>query len=150
MIVPTRHPLPDLTPARLARAIVWPFVIVVGGATAMLALAAASVGLNPIAFAGDFLAAAAVDITPLAMRLLAIWAIYTTLYLMLAWDVRFYAPRSNAAVHPALRAFVGILLRWRANLAAVVRGQQFRQVKYSLDRATPSCTWSPGTHPQIE
>ena len=116
----------------------------------MLALAAASVGLNPIAFAGDFLAEAAVAVSPLAMRLLAIWAIYTALYLMLAWDVRFYAPRPNAAVHPALRAFVGILLRSGVKVAVVMRWQQSQPMKCRLDRATPSCTWSPGTHPQIE
>ena len=140
----------DLTPARLARAFVWPFVIVGGGATLMLALAAASVGLNPVAFAGDFLAEAAVDVSPLAMRLLAIWAIYTTIYLLLAWDVRFYAPRPNAGVHPVLLAFGDLWLRSGVKVAVVMCWQQFRKVKCRLDRATPSYAWSPGTNPQIE
>lgn len=143
-----KHPLSDLTPASLARALFRPFVIV--GLVAMLMLAGATVGLNPIALAGDFLSDAAVDLAPLAMRLLAIWAIYTTLYLLLAWDVRCYAPHANAIADPALGAFVGFLLRLGENAAVVMRLQQCQQVKYRFDRVAPSPAWSPGTHPQIE
>ena len=145
-----KHPLSALTPARLARTFLWPFVIVVGGATAMLMLAAVSVGLDPVAFAGDFLADAAVAVSPMAMRLLMIWAIYTTLYLLLAWDVRYYAPRANAIADPPVGAFVGFLLHLEAKVALVMRLQPCRQVQHRLDRAIPSPAWSPGTHPQIE
>lgn len=145
-----RHPLRVLTPAGLARAIAWPFVTVVGGATAMLALAAATVGLNPVAFAGDFLTDAAVVLSPLAMKLLAIWAIYTTLYLVLAWDARFYAPRHNAGVNSELHALVGLLLRWGVKPAIVMHWQQCQQVKYRLDRAILPSGWTPGMHPQTE
>ena len=150
MMPPARHPLRPLTPASLARAIAWPFVIVVGGATAMLALAAATVGLNPVAFAGDFLTDAAVVLSPLAMKLLAIWAIYTTLYLVLAWDARFYAPRDNAGINSELHALVGLLLRWRAKPAIVMHWQQCQRVKYRLDPAVLSSAWTPGMHPQTE
>ena len=151
MMFPARkHPLRPLTPASLARAIAWPFVIVVGGATAMLALAAATVGLNPIAFAGDFLTDAAVVLSPLAMKLLAIWAIYTTLYLVLAWDARFYAPRHNAGVNSELHALVGLLLRWRVKPTIVMHWQRCQRVKYRLDPAILFSAWTPGTHPQTE
>ena len=116
----------------------------------MLMLAAVSVGLDPIVFARDFLADAAVAVSPIAMQLLAIWAIYTTLYLLLAWDVRYYAPRANAIADPALDAFVGFLLRLGVKVALVMRLQQWQQVQYSLDRAILPSAWSPGTHPQIE
>ena len=145
-----KHPLSALTPTRLARAFLWPFVIVIGGAMAMLMLAAVSVGLDPIAFAGDFLADAAVAVSPIAMQLLVIWAIYATLYLLLAWDVRYYAPRANAIADPALGAFVGFLLRLGAKVALVMRLQLCQQAQYRPDRAIPSPAWSPGTHPQIE
>lgn len=141
----------DLTPARLARAFAWPFVIVGGGATLMLALAAASVGLNPVAFAGDFLAEAAVDVSPLAMRLLAIWAIYSTLYLILAvWDVRFYTPLYNDVVHPALLACGGLWLRSGVKIAVVMCWQQCQRLQHRSDGASTPSAWSPGIHPQIE
>lgn len=149
MFLAQNHPLSDLPPTRLARAFLWPFVIVIGGAMAMLMLAAVSVGLDPVAFAGDFLADAAVAVSPIAMQLLVIWAIYTTLYLLLAWDVRYYAPRGNAIADPTLGAFVG-LLRLGAKAALVMRLQPCQQAQYRLDRAIPSPAWSPGTHPQIE
>ena len=145
-----KHPLSALTPTRLARAFVLPFVIVGVGAVAMLMLAAVSVGLDPVAFARDFLADAAVAVSPIATQLLAIWAIYTTLYLLLAWDVRYYAPRANAIADPALGAFVGFLLRLGAKAALVMRLQSCQQAQYRLDRAIPPFAWSPGTHPQIE
>ena len=145
-----KHLLLALTPACLARAFAWPFVIVVGGATAMLALAAASVGLNPVTFAGNFLTAAAVDVSPLATRLLAIWVIYTTIYLLLAWDVRFYAPRPNAGVNPALGVFAGHWLRWRATFAVVMCWQQCQRLQHRSDGASTPSAWSPGIHPQIE
>ena len=144
------HPLSDLSPTRLGHTFVWYSVIGVGGITAMLMLAGATVGLNPIALAGDFLTDAAVDLSPLAMRLLAIWAIYTTLYLLLAWGVRYYAPRANAIADPPVGAFVGFLRHLEAKVALVMRLQPCRQVQHRLDRAIPSPAWSPGTHPQIE
>ena len=150
MFATRKHPLSALPPTRLARTFLWPFVIVVGGATAMLMLAAVSVGLDPIVFAGDFLADAAVAVSPIAMRLLAIWAIYTTLYILLARDFRYYAPRANTIADPALGALVSSLLRLGAKVALVMRLQQWQQVQYCLDRAIPSSAWSPGTHPQIE
>lgn len=149
MLPARKHPLRHCPPPRLARLITWPFAIVVGGAAAMLALAAATAGLNPIAVVADFLADAAVDLIPLVLRLLAIWAIYTILYLLLAWDVRFYAPRPNAGVKQELCALVSPL-RLGIKAIIVVCRQQCQTAHYHIDRAIPSSAWSPGTHPQIE
>lgn len=136
------------TSVRLARAFFWPFAIVVGGATAILTLAATAAGLNPVTFAVGFLTDAVVALSPLATHLLAIWAIYTVL--VLVWDARFYSLLPDASVNPAWRAFVSILLRHEIKPIIAMPRQRCQTAQYRLGRATPSTAWSPGTHPQIE
>ena len=51
----------------------------------LLGLAAATAGIDPARFAADFLADAAVVLSPLALKCAAVWAGYTLLYVLLVW-----------------------------------------------------------------
>ncbi len=139
-----------LTPAYLARAFALPFAVVVGGAAVMLALAAVTVGLNPAALAVDFLGDAAALLSPVALRLLLFWAVYTGFYLLLAWDFRFYAPRPGAGANPALAAFAGIFVRFCPGAVGLPPARTRALARYRFCGGGLSSTWAPGTHPQIE
>ena len=74
-----------LTPFLQAKAMIMPFLLVPGGAALLLGLAAVSVGLNPAEFMADFVADSAIVLSPLALKCLLIWAIYTAFYILLTW-----------------------------------------------------------------
>lgn len=141
-----------LTPFLLAKAMIWPFLLVPGGAAVMLGLAAATVGLNPAQFMADFLADSAVVLSPLALKCAGIWAIYTAFYVLLTWAywphyrsafdydrlnpglIRFFHPVDNHPLHKLQSAMDGLQ-------AFLLRRSVWQGIGFA---------WAGGTHPKIE
>lgn len=141
-----------LTPIGLALVMAMPFICVPGGLALLLGLAAATVGIEPSVFISEFLADSVVTLSPLALKCIGVWAVYTALYLTLAWVYwPFYRRTFDFDIlDPALseffddpagyprRAVHSTLSVWRA----LLRRQTFWQgLRFS---------WSHGTHPQVE
>ena len=141
-----------LTPITLAMAMAWPFVVIPIGMAALLALAAVSVGLDPAAFAIEFLADCAVILTPLGLKCLGIWLVYSSLYLVIAW---LYWPCYQSsldfdAIDPGLfRCFTHSADRLACILGAALSGWLFLSRRRSFWQGL-RLAWHPGTHPQLE
>ena len=141
-----------LTPLALARAMVWPFVWVPGGMGFMLGLAAVTAGVDPTQFAADFMADAAVALSPLALKCAITWALYSALYFLWTWPHRpsFIPLEEFPRLHPALyslgrswtdRQYQAIISASSSSLILLRRHPFWRGVGFS---------WFPGVHPQLK
>ena len=139
-----------LTPWDLAKAFVKPFFYVIGGASLLLALAAASVGVNPADVVLPFLADAPATAAEPAQPLLVVWVAYGLIYLLLLIDFRAIASLSDSGKAALADVLTGISKSPLSRLVIVAASSSSVSQKCQTRKLVCGSGWSPGSHPQIE
>ena len=141
-----------LTPFSLAWAMAWPFVGIPLGMAALLALAAASAGLDPAEFAGEFLADTAVILTPLGLKCLGTWAAYSLLYLVVTWAhwPHYESVSDFHGLDSGLNKLFGPSCAYVLNVSNSAFCQWVVSLRRRLVWRGVRLAWSSGTHPKTE